>query len=71
MANPNKDCYAMSLLLMPPKKTSGSKSTRVKRVGIKAKLLKELRSKRKSAKKELREIERDIRSLSGRKRNTK
>lgn len=56
---------------MPPRRKDGTQSKKVKRVGIKAKLLKELRSKRKSTKKDLREIERDIRSLSGRKRITK
>lgn len=48
-----------------PKKVTGSKSKKVKRVGIKAKLLKELRTKRKATKAALREIERDIRSLQG------
>jgi len=56
-----------------PKKVTGSKSKKVKRVGIKAKLLKELRTKRKATKAALREIERDIRSLQGKRngRNTK
>lgn len=51
---------------MPKKSTGGSKRKRAP--GIKQRLLKELRAKRKETRKTLREIERDIRSLSGRKK---
>lgn len=54
---------------MPKKSKDGSSSRKKRTPGIKQKLLKELRSKRKSVKSELRQIERDIRSLSGRRKS--
>ena len=53
---------------MPAKKTSGSKS-KTKRVSIKVKLVREHRAKVKALRQELRQVERDLRSLTGRRKS--
>lgn len=62
--------YKKSLFSMPKKSEEGSSSRKKKskRVSIKTRLVREHRNKIKKLKADLRELERDLRSLTGRKR---
>lgn len=63
--------YKKSFFLMPKKSADGSKSKKKsKRVSIKTRLVKEHREKIRKLKKDLRDLERDYRSLTGRKKRT-
>lgn len=63
-----------SFFLMPKKSTDGSssrkKKTGKKRVSIKTRLVKEHREKIKKLRADLRVLERDLRSLTGRRKRT-